>query len=348
MQQIDKLKRINLSARGIALFVVIFLSVAASTFNLIISNIKEITIKDDHIVMNVKTFKSTVGELLKEQNINLSVDDEVQPGQSEKLTDSMEVVIRRAIPVTILVDGNEVTVNTTGETVREVLEKANISLNEKDMVNYALADKILDNMRIQITRVTEDIITLTDKIPYKTIKRPNYSMEKGQERIVQEGAEGISEKQYAVVFHDGKEVSRQLIGEKILTEPKNRIYEDGTIAVARTSRGETFRYKRVLDMQATAYDLSYESCGKKPGDKYYGISATGMQVRRGIVAVDPRVIPLYSRLYIEAADGSWVYGYAVAGDTGSAVKGNIIDLFMDSPTEVKNFGRRKAKVYILE
>jgi len=330
------------------LLAAMLISLTAAVFNVIMANVKEITIRDADNVITVKTLKSTVGEVLKEQNININDYDKVQPVQAEMLTDGMEVVIKRAVPVNITADGAEILIYTTAETVKEVLEQNNTVLNEKDMVNYSLTDQIFPNMKIEITRVTETIETVTHSIPFNTIKRPNYSMEKGQDRVVQEGSEGLGEKQYLVVMHDGKEVSRQLVGEKVLIEPKARIYEYGTIAVAKTSRGETFRYKKVLDMIATAYDLSYESCGKLPGDKYYGIAATGMPVRRGVVAVDPRVIPYYSRLYIEAPDGSWVYGYAVAGDTGSAIKGNKIDLFMENATEVKNFGRRKAKVYILE
>jgi uncharacterized protein YabE (DUF348 family) len=348
MQKIDKVNKINLSARVFVLLVAVFISLAASVFNIIATETKEVIIKDENSIISVKTFKSTVGEILREQNIHIGDYDEVQPAQDEKLTEGMEVIINRAVPVSIMADHNEMSIHTAAETVQDVLEQNNIILNEKDSVNYSLTDEVFANMAIKVTRVTESVITVTDKIPFKTIKRPNNSMEKGQDKIVQEGSDGVSEKQYAVIMHDGEEVSRQLIGEKVLTEPKERVHEYGTIAVAKTSRGETFRYKKVLDMTATAYDLSYESCGKLPGDKYYGIAATGMKIRRGVVAVDPRVIPYYSRLYIEAPDGSWIYGYAVAGDTGGAIKGNKIDLFMDSATEVKNFGRRKAKVYILE
>ena len=77
-------------------------------------------------------------------------------------------------------------------------------------------------------------------------------------------------------------------------------------------------------------------------------TATGMKVRYGVVAVDPRVIPLGSRLYIESANGNWIYGTAIAADTGGAVKGNIIDLYVESYNDAIQFGRRQAKVYILE
>ena len=100
-------------------------------------------------------------------------------------------------------------------------------------------------------------------------------------------------------------------------------------------------------MNSSAYDLSFESCGKNPGDRGYGITASGMKAARGIVAVDPRVIPLGTKLYIESLDGSADYGYAIAGDTGGAIKGNRVDLFMDTKAEALQWGRRSVKVYIL-
>jgi len=72
-----------------------------------------------------------------------------------------------------------------------------------------------------------------------------------------------------------------------------------------------------------------------------------MMAQRGVVAVDPKVIPLGTKLYIESPDGSYVYGCAVAGDTGGAIKGNRIDLFMDTYSECMQFGRRTMNVYIL-
>ena len=73
-----------------------------------------------------------------------------------------------------------------------------------------------------------------------------------------------------------------------------------------------------------------------------------MKAQRGVVAVDPSVIPLGTKLYIEAEDGSWRYGYAVAGDTGGNIRGNRIDLFFDSRAEALQFGRKQARVYVLK
>jgi len=102
------------------------------------------------------------------------------------------------------------------------------------------------------------------------------------------------------------------------------------------SRGELADYP-AMDMEATAYEPSPISCGPHAN----GITATGMRAVYGVVAVDPRVIPLGSRLYVEG------YGYAIAADTGSAIKGNRIDLFYPTYREAIQFGRRMVRVYLL-
>ena len=80
------------------------------------------------------------------------------------------------------------------------------------------------------------------------------------------------------------------------------------------------------------------------------MTATGMKAQYGVIAVDPRVIPLGSRVYVESSDGgkSWVYGFAIAGDTGGAIKGNRIDLCYNTKAECYQFGRKSATVYVLE
>lgn len=105
--------------------------------------------------------------------------------------------------------------------------------------------------------------------------------------------------------------------------------------------GMCFEYTMELSMTATAYTADYASTGKKQSDKWFGITASGLKAQVGVVAVDPSVIPLFTKLYIEG------YGYAIAGDTGKSIKGNKIDLFFDTSGEVKKFGVQSLKVYVL-
>ena len=182
----------------------------------------------------------------------------------------------------------------------------------------------------------------TTKIIYNDDEYVDY------EKVVQKGSDGMEKLVYAENYVDGKLISRPLEEEVIYIYPVDEIIEVGTKEyVVATSRGG-FRFETELDMVATAYDLSYESTGKYPGEPYFGITASGTKAQPGTVAVDPSVISLGTKLYVASTDGSPDYGFATALDTGGAINGNRIDLFMEDGAECDRYGIRQVKVYILE
>lgn len=97
----------------------------------------------------------------------------------------------------------------------------------------------------------------------------------------------------------------------------------------------------IMKVEATGYTAGYESTGKRPGDPGYGITSTGAKAQRGVVAVDPKVIPYGTYMYVPG------YGYGIALDTGGAIKGNKIDLFFDTVEEANNWGRRWITIQFL-
>ncbi len=107
--------------------------------------------------------------------------------------------------------------------------------------------------------------------------------------------------------------------------------------VVTTMSGEQYVYTKAINMTATAYTYS---------NNELDITASGRPVQVGVVSADFSVIPMNTKVYIVAADGSWEYGYAIVGDTG--VRGNTIDIFLETYDECINFGIRDAIVYILE
>lgn len=302
---------------------------------------KDVEVSVDGTVQSYKTYKTTVGELLTEKNIELDPEDEVNPGKDFKLKDDMTIVIKKAVPIVLTDAGTTKEVKTTEETVGELLKAKGIVLGDKDKVFPNLDARLVPYANVKITRIEEKTVVEQKSLAYDVTKRENRNMDMGTTRVVQEGEEGLAEVTYKVTYEDGNEKAKEVLAERIIKQPLSKIVEVGTLGVLNTSRGDTIRYTKQLNMVATAYDATYESTGKRPGDKGYGITYTGIPVREGIVAVDPKVIPLGTKLYVEG------YGYALAADTGGAIKGNRIDLYYDDPKKVDRFGIKRLKVYIL-
>jgi 3D (Asp-Asp-Asp) domain-containing protein len=133
-------------------------------------------------------------------------------------------------------------------------------------------------------------------------------------------------------------VSRKLLKESTLKEKRDQVVAVGTKTVAQTvSRGSNGNVSREFTVSSTAYTANCNGCS--------GITATGYNLKANpgakIIAVDPRVIPLGTKVYVEG------YGYAIAADTGSAIKGNKIDVFFSSQSAAYRWGRKNVKIKIL-
>ncbi len=337
----------NRGYRLLTVIAIILTGITVFTLTIYEALIKDIYIAVDGREISVNTSKKTVSEVLKEQNISLGKSDDINIPVESTLKDDMKIEIIRAVPVAINYRGNILEINTTKKTVKELLDSLDLDYSQ-DKIEPSLNEKIKSDIEINIVKVDEKIETINEPIPYETVTKNNIKLDKGKLLTVQDGQEGIKEIKIKKVYENGELQTSEIIEEKIAKEPISKIVEKGTKEVEYTiaTRGN-FAGKREITMVATAYDLSYESTGKKPGDKWYGLTASGTKARPGVVAVDPKVIPLGTKLYIESLDGTPDYGYAIAEDTGGAIKGNKIDLFMEDAEKVRAFGRRKVKVYII-
>lgn len=330
-----------------SLFSVKLIAVAALCLILATSYIysamkKEITIEDINEAKAISTFKNTVGDVLQENSIQLRPEDRINLDMAVKLQDGLSIKITRAREIGINSDGKEVTLLTVAPDVRSALQEAEIQLGEKDRVEPGLDTKITGDTKIAVIRVEEKIETQQLKVDFTNQVNKSDKLDKGIVSVVKKGSPGLKEVAIKVIFENGKETKREVASEKIIKEPVNGIIEEGTKTTFVSSRGQVTRFVRALKMTATAYDATFESCGKHPGDPNYGITYSGLRVRPGIVAVDPRVIPLGTYLYVEG------YGEALAADKGGAIKGNRIDLYYESPKDVARFGRKTVKVYVLD
>ncbi len=301
------------------------------------------------------TFKRYVGEVLESEKIALGTNDKLSASVNAKLRDDMRIEIYRAYNVSVTEKGQTKHLIATRRTAGEVLLELGYNPKRTDKITPAYDEKVSEFDEITLVRIDEKTVDVVEEIPYEAKERTNKALASGTRKLVQKGAMGEKKVSYKIVYEDGKEVSREKVSEEVTVQPIAQIREVGpkkaanyTIASAgtvQTSRSGNLAYSKVISANATAYDAS--SCGKSPSHPAYGITATGRRAGYGIVAVDPSVIPLGSKLYIESADGRYVYGTAIAADTGGAIKGNRIDLCFDTRSEAISFGRRAMKVYIL-
>jgi 3D (Asp-Asp-Asp) domain-containing protein len=174
-----------------------------------------------------------------------------------------------------------------------------------------------------------------EPIPYRTVTRVGAELRAGTSQVVRPGKTGQRKLVYRVISQDNRELSSQLIISKVVRKPIEEIINVGRRGRL-ASRGY-FSGRKTLTMIATGYDPSPASNGGNSS----GRGCTGLKVGHGVVAVDPKYIPLGTRLYVEG------YGYAVAGDTGSAIRGNRIDLGQDTRRSADRVGRRTVVVHIL-
>jgi len=326
----------------------VFIITVLAMYLISLSMTKNIVVVDKGINMNVKTTSRTVGSMLKRAKIELNEKDKLSISENTKLEDDMKINITRSKPFTIEIDGEVIKGATTYKLISDVLNEYNVELGEFDMVTPSINSILNKDDIISIRRVEKEHISVEEVVTYSTVIKMVKDLSPGQVRKVSQGKDGLKKVEYEVVKEDGIEISRYIVDEEIKIESESEIIEKGIDKLYVTSRGKPFRYKEMIYMESTAYDLSFESCGKLPGEPGYGITYSGTQARPGVIAVDPRIIPLGSKVYVESTDGRSDYGFAIAEDTGSAIRGNRVDLFIGDRSTALRYGRRNVKIYIIE
>ncbi len=285
------------------------------------------------------TTASTVGEVLQEAGFTLYLADRVRPDLRSPLTAGMHIYLERSRPVTVRVDGRTVRTRTHRETVGEVLADLGIVLTGEDTSRPAPDSPLEEETTVEVVRVAESFIVRQEPIPFEVVWQPDPDLELDQRRLIQDGAPGVLEQRFRVRYENGQEVSRTLDSQYVAVPPTTKIIGYGTKIVVRqleTPQG-TVEYWRVIRMLATSYSAS--TAGVPPTSPYYGRTRLGLPMRHGIVAVDPRVIPLGSRVYVPG------YGVGLAADTGGAIRGRRIDLGYDDDNLVLWY--RWVDVYLL-
>jgi uncharacterized protein YabE (DUF348 family) len=274
---------------------------------------------------------------LHRAGLTLYLADRLSLEMSTPMSPGLEVVLERSTPVTIQVDGRAVRTRTHQDNAAAVLADLGIVLAGQDYLKVtqrgeggtapeeaaAQATTLGDDAIIEVVRVSERFLIEQEPIPYESVWRPDPDLEIDNQRMLQEGSPGVRERRIRVHYENGDEISRAVEDEYVVVPPTTNITGYGTKIVMRTlaTPSGTQEYWRTIRMLATSYSAS--TAGVSRSNPHYGRTATGLKMRDGIVAVDPRVIDLGSEVYVPG------YGVGLAADTGGAIKGKRIDLGYD-------------------
>ncbi len=288
----------------------------------------------------VQTRADSVAEMLEGEGIRVAHGDLVSPALDEPLQDGATVLVRHSVPVVLAFSDRIVRLDVIGTTVAEALIAAGADPGDGMEISPSLDTALTPGMRVEATEVFFRIVQQECEVPFEVVTVQDPTLDYGVRRVKVEGAVGRVLRIWEVPVVGEREGRRVLKSERVITPAVDEVVSVGTkrgprLLSARGSREVPPPPKegRRLRVTATAY---------APGvDGVDNWTATGRRAGYGIIAVDPRVIPLGTRIYVPG------YGYGVAADTGGAIKGNRIDLCYDTGTEAINWGRRSVTITIL-
>lgn len=388
--------------------------------------INRVKIIDNDFFQIIHTLSSKPTTILANAGIKLDGDDTY----AMKWLNSREgeIVLKRAVDVTVSYREETVEVSLPEATVAEAVRRAGFVLNDKLALNCNINDTVTNGMEIEIYDVELKTVTEDVTIPFETVSSKSSTLEKGKTQLVKEGKNGTKRITYSCTVIDGEVISKTVESEKVIKAPVNREVLIGTKTITissgnnnttvskpvttpsvnkpattpsvnkpatedkvedktedkaedttedktedkveeeetgsastkiyytsagyryvstlkpstdfeLTADGRPVNYKRLITGKASAYTYG-------DGNK----TATGKGVRPGYVAVNPKIIPYGTKLFIRTPDGKYMYGYASAEDTGGFIywsNPRVVDLFFTSESACRTFGVRNIEIYVL-
>ncbi len=366
--------------RLVALVSILTVSLALYGFDSNDSEFKTVNIIDAEQHYELLTRTETVGDAIAQAGITLGENDIVSEDLDSETKNGDEIILNRSKLIKLETSGKVFEFYTNENTVGEALFADGFLVGKYDEVVPDVNTAAEDGMTVSVRRVSIELSEVTEDIPFssKTVDNPNEYM--GHKKVIQQGQNGSTTRTFKLITKEGIGVTAILIAETSIA-PVDEIVEVGTKVITPESmtmiKGSTndgvpytalpamaqknsktvivdnkaitpygeFTFSRIIEGKASAYEGSSASNGV-----WAGQTATGRAPVYGVVAVDPSVIPLNSKLYIESSDSgqSWIYGFCVAGDTGGAIKGNRVDLCYSTLEQCFSFGRRNCRIYVLE
>lgn len=305
-------------------------------------------ITDGQEVTVHKTYESDVSKVLTDAGVELDHTDRYVTRPSWNRHD---ITIQRAKNVIIDLLGRRMELVFHGNTVGELLAFACVDLPNGAQLSASADSYVTDGMELRITRTVSVWETFTMTIPYRTEYVKTDYLKKGETVVLTEGRNGVAQCYGKIDYVDSVPMNRNPANYEVSVEPVNRLIAVGTgTGKAKkgapivgenkllTYKGEVLEFTHSDEFKATAY-YRFPVDGE--------ITAMGTPTRVGAIAVDPTVIPYWTKMYIVTQDGEYIYGVAVAEDCGTAIKGKWVDLFFETYDEACDFGRRQVDIYFL-
>jgi len=306
----------------------------------------EISVDYNGDVQTVSLAKGTVADVLERTGITPAYNEVVEPSLSTPVSDNLTVKVYKGKKLSITADGKTDIVYVPNGNVCDVLNQLGYKLSDDDILSVDKDSNIEDADSITIKRVTYRNETETQSVDFETVKKNSKDVDLGKTKVQTEGKQGEALVTKKCKYVDGKKVSSETVDTKITKEPVDKVVLMGTkgsnvsnpAGTFTDMNGNTVAYSSVVTGSGTAYTAPAGS-----------LTATGVTAYHGGVAVNPNIIPYGSKLYIVSTDGSFVYGYATAVDTGGALMSGtaIVDCFYNTYDECVSFGRRNVNVYIV-
>lgn len=304
-------------------------------------------VTDNGVTREIKTNETNTEAILRAENYEIGEFDEVSESFDEN--NSLHITISRAFDVSVAADGQTQTLPVLGGTVSDILDKAGIALGDFDTVNFRKDAAVTPEMSIEVTRISHVERTVETALDFETEYCDNSNRAMGYEKVLVEGKQGLSRAVYDDIYVNGVLTKTELVSEEYVEKPTTQVIERGTACAVPYAKmddptalklvdGIPESYTRVITGKSTAYSA-------RAGAK----TASGRNAVVGTVAVNPNVIPYGSELYIVSTDRKYVYGYAIAADTGSGMMEgySMIDLFTASYGDACRWGSHIVDVFVI-
>lgn len=326
-------------------------------------------------VQTIETRERTVEDVLLRYGVSVREGDDVYPDVRTPVTSGMTIRYQPVAVLDVIVGNEAKTVYTIAQTVEQALKEANVIISEQDTVVPSLTTPVRDGMTITVN-VSRDVVQYESRlIPFEIVTEEDDALEVGESEVVQVGVPGLERTRYALTVENGTITNRtemnvetlrtvrpQIIrqGTKVVadsetneetmesTDPSSPFREEAEIEIEDIPRAEDvldFTSAKQLLVEATAYTNNAEDTitfdGRVLTRSGYDVTDTILYEGMRIIAVDPSVIPLGTRVYVEGI------GMAIALDTGGVIKGNKIDIMMDTKEEAVTFGRKPLTIWVI-